>query len=52
MSFCAVFSVIVVSDAGSPITTFKLAAVSMRQWEGEPSGNTPPDTVSGRPADR
>uniref|UniRef100_A0A7N8XH75 Structural maintenance of chromosomes flexible hinge domain containing 1 n=1 Tax=Mastacembelus armatus TaxID=205130 RepID=A0A7N8XH75_9TELE len=41
-----VFRVTVVSDEGSPITTFDPAAVSMLLWEGVPSGTTQePDTV-------
>uniref|UniRef100_A0A7N8XFT7 Structural maintenance of chromosomes flexible hinge domain containing 1 n=1 Tax=Mastacembelus armatus TaxID=205130 RepID=A0A7N8XFT7_9TELE len=35
-----VFRVTVVSDEGSPITTFDPAAVSMLLWEGVPSGTT------------
>ncbi|XP_053198801.1 LOW QUALITY PROTEIN: structural maintenance of chromosomes flexible hinge domain-containing protein 1 [Scomber japonicus] len=40
-----VFSVTVVSDEGSPITTFNPAAASMFLWMGTPSGGTPPLTV-------
>uniref|UniRef100_A0A8D3C7E6 Structural maintenance of chromosomes flexible hinge domain containing 1 n=1 Tax=Scophthalmus maximus TaxID=52904 RepID=A0A8D3C7E6_SCOMX len=40
------FSVTVVSDEGSPMTTFNPAAVSMLLWEGVPSQNRPPPTVS------
>ncbi|XP_008298780.1 structural maintenance of chromosomes flexible hinge domain-containing protein 1 [Stegastes partitus] len=37
-----VFSVTVVSEEGSPITTFNPAAVSMFVWKGMPSGRTAP----------
>ncbi|CAK6970217.1 structural maintenance of chromosomes flexible hinge domain-containing protein 1 isoform X2 [Scomber scombrus] len=40
-----VFSVTVVSDEGSPITTFNPAVASMFLWMGTPSGGTPPITV-------
>ncbi|KAM7369792.1 hypothetical protein PAMP_011083 [Pampus punctatissimus] len=39
------FSVTVVSDEGSPITTFNPADVSMFLWKGTPSGNPPPQTA-------
>ncbi|XP_026035611.1 structural maintenance of chromosomes flexible hinge domain-containing protein 1 isoform X3 [Astatotilapia calliptera] len=38
-----VFSVTVVSDEGSPITTFNPAAVSMFIWDGVSSGKKPPE---------
>ncbi|XP_035765527.1 structural maintenance of chromosomes flexible hinge domain-containing protein 1 isoform X2 [Neolamprologus brichardi] len=38
-----VFSVTVVSDEGSPITTFSPAAVSMFIWDGVSSGKKPPE---------
>ncbi|XP_051796327.1 structural maintenance of chromosomes flexible hinge domain-containing protein 1 isoform X2 [Acanthochromis polyacanthus] len=41
-----VFSVTVVSEEGSPITTFNPAAVSMFLWNGVSSGETPPPTVT------
>ncbi|XP_034416395.1 structural maintenance of chromosomes flexible hinge domain-containing protein 1 isoform X2 [Cyclopterus lumpus] len=41
-----VFSVTVVSDEGSPMTTFNPAAASMWLWKGEPSGNAPPQAVT------
>ncbi|XP_076617902.1 structural maintenance of chromosomes flexible hinge domain-containing protein 1 [Chaetodon auriga] len=41
-----VFSVTVVSDEGSPMTTFNPAAVSMFLWSGLPAGNTPPPTAT------
>ncbi|XP_047424632.1 structural maintenance of chromosomes flexible hinge domain-containing protein 1 isoform X2 [Mugil cephalus] len=41
-----VFSVTVVSDEGSPITTFNPAHVSMRLWSGESSGKTCPQTAT------
>ncbi|XP_070842775.1 structural maintenance of chromosomes flexible hinge domain-containing protein 1 [Chaetodon trifascialis] len=41
-----VFSVTVVSDEGSPMTTFNPAAVSMFLWPGLPAGNTPPPTAT------
>ncbi|XP_068438024.1 structural maintenance of chromosomes flexible hinge domain-containing protein 1 isoform X2 [Clinocottus analis] len=41
-----VFSVTVVSDEGSPMTTFNPAAVSMSLWKGAPSGNAPPPTAT------
>uniref|UniRef100_A0AAQ5Z3E3 SMC hinge domain-containing protein n=1 Tax=Amphiprion ocellaris TaxID=80972 RepID=A0AAQ5Z3E3_AMPOC len=40
-----VFSVTVVSEEESPITTFSPTAVSMRLWSGVSSGGTPPPTV-------
>uniref|UniRef100_A0A3B5AC00 Structural maintenance of chromosomes flexible hinge domain containing 1 n=1 Tax=Stegastes partitus TaxID=144197 RepID=A0A3B5AC00_9TELE len=40
-----VFSVTVVSEEGSPITTFNPAAVSMFVWKGMPSGRTAPQRV-------
>uniref|UniRef100_A0A3Q1FDU6 Structural maintenance of chromosomes flexible hinge domain containing 1 n=1 Tax=Acanthochromis polyacanthus TaxID=80966 RepID=A0A3Q1FDU6_9TELE len=43
---CAVFSVTVVSEEGSPITTFNPAAVSMFLWNGVSSGETPPPTYT------
>ncbi|XP_035469075.2 structural maintenance of chromosomes flexible hinge domain-containing protein 1 isoform X1 [Scophthalmus maximus] len=43
---CPVFSVTVVSDEGSPMTTFNPAAVSMLLWEGVPSQNRPPPTAT------
>uniref|UniRef100_A0A3Q1GGE3 Structural maintenance of chromosomes flexible hinge domain-containing protein 1-like n=1 Tax=Acanthochromis polyacanthus TaxID=80966 RepID=A0A3Q1GGE3_9TELE len=43
---CAVFSVTVVSEEGSPITTFNPTAVSMFLWHGVSSGGTPPPTVT------
>ncbi|KAM7390298.1 hypothetical protein PAMA_008462 [Pampus argenteus] len=39
------FSVTVVSDEGSPITTLNPADVSMFLWKGTSSGNTPPQTA-------
>ncbi|XP_026217688.1 structural maintenance of chromosomes flexible hinge domain-containing protein 1 [Anabas testudineus] len=39
-----VFSVTVVSDEGSPITTFNPAAISMFLWEGVPTRGTSPLT--------
>ncbi|XP_034998509.2 structural maintenance of chromosomes flexible hinge domain-containing protein 1 isoform X1 [Hippoglossus stenolepis] len=39
-----VFSVTVVSDEGSPMTTFNPAAVTMLLWEGEASNRRPPQT--------
>ncbi|XP_053268634.1 structural maintenance of chromosomes flexible hinge domain-containing protein 1 [Pleuronectes platessa] len=39
-----VFSVTVVSDEGSPMTTFNPAAVTMLLWEGEASDRRPPHT--------
>uniref|UniRef100_A0A3B4TXY3 Structural maintenance of chromosomes flexible hinge domain containing 1 n=1 Tax=Seriola dumerili TaxID=41447 RepID=A0A3B4TXY3_SERDU len=47
-----VFSVTVVSDEGSPMTTFNPAAASMWLWEGVPLGKTPPQTVSDLLTDR
>uniref|UniRef100_A0A3Q2WWV2 Structural maintenance of chromosomes flexible hinge domain containing 1 n=1 Tax=Haplochromis burtoni TaxID=8153 RepID=A0A3Q2WWV2_HAPBU len=41
-----VFSVTVVSDEGSPITTFNPAAVSMFIWDGVSSGKKPPERVN------
>ncbi|XP_051796330.1 structural maintenance of chromosomes flexible hinge domain-containing protein 1-like [Acanthochromis polyacanthus] len=41
-----VFSVTVVSEEGSPITTFNPTAVSMFLWHGVSSGGTPPPTVT------
>ncbi|XP_054478573.1 structural maintenance of chromosomes flexible hinge domain-containing protein 1 [Anoplopoma fimbria] len=41
-----VFSVTVVSDEGSPMTTLNPAAASMLLWKGAPSGQTPPQTVT------
>ncbi|XP_034002862.1 structural maintenance of chromosomes flexible hinge domain-containing protein 1 isoform X2 [Trematomus bernacchii] len=41
-----VFSVKVVSDEGSPITTFNPAAASMLLWKGVPSGRIPPKTAT------
>ncbi|TNN65822.1 Structural maintenance of chromosomes flexible hinge domain-containing protein 1 [Liparis tanakae] len=41
-----VFSVTVVSDEGSRMTTFNPAAASMWLWKGEPSGNVPPQAVT------
>ncbi|XP_039473441.1 structural maintenance of chromosomes flexible hinge domain-containing protein 1 isoform X5 [Oreochromis aureus] len=38
-----VFSVTVVSDEGSPITTFNPAAVAMFIWDGVSSGKKPPE---------
>uniref|UniRef100_A0A3Q1GJ08 Structural maintenance of chromosomes flexible hinge domain containing 1 n=1 Tax=Acanthochromis polyacanthus TaxID=80966 RepID=A0A3Q1GJ08_9TELE len=49
---CAVFSVTVVSEEGSPITTFNPAAVSMFLWNGVSSGETPPPTVGDWPTVR
>lgn len=46
VSVCAVFSVTVVSDEGSPITTFSPAAASMFLWKGTASEEMPPETVS------
>uniref|UniRef100_A0A3B4EVL0 Structural maintenance of chromosomes flexible hinge domain containing 1 n=1 Tax=Pundamilia nyererei TaxID=303518 RepID=A0A3B4EVL0_9CICH len=40
-----VFSVTVVSDEGSPITTFNPAAVSMFIWDGVSSGKKPPERI-------
>uniref|UniRef100_A0A3Q4HFB5 Structural maintenance of chromosomes flexible hinge domain containing 1 n=1 Tax=Neolamprologus brichardi TaxID=32507 RepID=A0A3Q4HFB5_NEOBR len=40
-----VFSVTVVSDEGSPITTFSPAAVSMFIWDGVSSGKKPPERI-------
>uniref|UniRef100_A0A8C3AMC8 Structural maintenance of chromosomes flexible hinge domain containing 1 n=1 Tax=Cyclopterus lumpus TaxID=8103 RepID=A0A8C3AMC8_CYCLU len=45
-----VFSVTVVSDEGSPMTTFNPAAASMWLWKGEPSGNAPPQAVNDLPS--
>uniref|UniRef100_A0A3B4YKE3 Structural maintenance of chromosomes flexible hinge domain containing 1 n=1 Tax=Seriola lalandi dorsalis TaxID=1841481 RepID=A0A3B4YKE3_SERLL len=47
-----VFSVTVVSDEGSPMTTFNPAAASMWLWEGVPLGKIPPQTVSDLLTDR
>lgn len=41
-----VFSVTVVSDEGSRMTTFNPAAASMWLWKGEPTGNAPPHAVT------
>ncbi|XP_056220840.1 structural maintenance of chromosomes flexible hinge domain-containing protein 1 [Seriola aureovittata] len=41
-----VFSVTVVSDEGSPMTTFNPAAASMWLWEGVPLGKIPPQTAT------
>ncbi|KAM9337171.1 structural maintenance of chromosomes flexible hinge domain-containing protein 1 [Symphorus nematophorus] len=41
-----VFSVTVVSDEGSPITTFNPADVSMFLWKGVAAGNPPPQTAT------
>lgn len=41
-----VFSVTVVSDEGSPITSINPADLSMSVWMGEPSGSSPPDTAT------
>ncbi|XP_033494631.2 structural maintenance of chromosomes flexible hinge domain-containing protein 1 [Epinephelus lanceolatus] len=41
-----VFSVIVVSDEGSPITTLNPAAASMLLWKGAQAENTPPQTAT------
>ncbi|XP_040922027.1 structural maintenance of chromosomes flexible hinge domain-containing protein 1 isoform X2 [Toxotes jaculatrix] len=41
-----VFSVTVVADDGSPMTTFNPADVSMFLWDGVPSENKPPLTAS------
>ncbi|KAI3355352.1 hypothetical protein L3Q82_018194, partial [Scortum barcoo] len=41
-----VFSVIIVSDEGSPITNINPAALSMSVWMGEPTGSRPPDTAA------
>uniref|UniRef100_A0A3Q2VSB2 Structural maintenance of chromosomes flexible hinge domain containing 1 n=1 Tax=Haplochromis burtoni TaxID=8153 RepID=A0A3Q2VSB2_HAPBU len=45
LCFSSVFSVTVVSDEGSPITTFNPAAVSMFIWDGVSSGKKPPERV-------
>ncbi|XP_039983129.1 structural maintenance of chromosomes flexible hinge domain-containing protein 1 isoform X2 [Xiphias gladius] len=41
-----VFSVTVVSDEGSLMTSLNPAAASMLLWEGGPSGETPPQTAT------
>lgn len=41
--FFPVFSVTVISDEGSPISTYNPGAVSMLVWKGVHSGKTPPD---------
>ncbi|XP_063768798.1 structural maintenance of chromosomes flexible hinge domain-containing protein 1 isoform X2 [Eleginops maclovinus] len=41
-----VFSVTVVSEEGSPMTTFNPAAASMRLWKGLPSDKTPSETAT------
>ena len=46
LSVCAAFSMTVVSDEGSPITTFNPAAASMFLWKDTQSGQRPPETVS------